>query len=544
VSSFTLGDKYNFAALNCAREEYPSTSRLVFLSLLLYKKEDLSRENPMLRFICLLLFSASIFAEKEEPCPEPAKPWLVSSEKWKSTEHTMDLAGKPLAYMAHAGYLDVHDKDGKVTGQIFFTAYIKENESAGTRPVTFVFNGGPGSSSVWLHMGAFGPKRILSEQEGQKRTPPYCWTTNEETILDLTDLVFIDPVGTGFSTTTSETDSQYYEVKKDIESVGDFIRDFITIFQRWQSPKYVAGESYGTTRAAGLSQYLHDNHSIYLNGIILVSVAIDFQTLVFSQGNYLPNALFVPSFAAAAWYHQKTSSWKKPLDQVMKEARNFAFQELLPALYQGKLLPQAEKQKILQKLSNLTGIDVAVLQKYYPHFEDYQFMKELLSSQDLYIGRMDSRYTAPFTNLQQSAAPGSWSDPSNDAINGIFAGALNGYLRDELALNEKYAPYYLLNMKVNAHWVYTDYSLTTLNTMDALRLSMTINPDLKIFVGSGYYDLATPFAAAEYTFFHLDLPENFQKQLSLYYYEGGHMYYLDRKVHRKFKQDLIEFFGK
>lgn len=488
----------------------------------------------MHRYLYLfLMLSSFIYAQETSS-------WITANEKWKTTEHSITIDGEPLNYTANAGSLDIYDKEGKVVGKIFFTAYLKTGDE--DRPITFAFNGGPGSSSVWLHMGALGPKRILNCEEGQMATPPYSWTTNNESILDVTDLVFIDPIGTGFSRTEATSDKQFYEVRKDIESIGEFIRDFITIFDRWDSPKYLAGESYGTTRAAGLSQYLHESLGIYLNGIVFISCAIDFQTLIFSQGNYLPNVLFVPTFTAAAWYHEKLqNNGSKSLEKTLEESKEFAYNELLPALYLGNLLSEKEQKQVINKLSFYTGIPVKTLQQYYPNFTDDLFIHELLKEDRLYLGRFDSRYTAPMNNLTRQKTS---SDPSAFAVEGIFTGAFNAYLREELGLTEKYLPYEILNLSANSDWVYTQYSINTLNTMDALRWSMCINPDMQIFVGSGFYDLATPFAATDYTFLHLNLSDSYQDNIMMRYYEGGHMFYLTPSNHKQFKQDLLEFYSR
>lgn len=465
----------------------------------------------------------------------------ISKDAMAVTSHEIEINSETLSYTATVGGLDVHDRSGKVVGQIFFTAYTKNDVSSVERPLTFVFNGGPGSSAVWLHLGAFGPKRVLGEKEGQKIAPPYRWMTNEETILDLTDLVFIDPIDTGFSRTSEVGDPQFYDLYNDISSIGDFIRDYITIFNRWQSPKYVAGESYGTTRAAGLSKYLHEGHGIYLNGLILVSVAIDFQTFVCSQGNYLPNALFVPTYAAAAWYHKKLGGrCDEPLEKVLDDARAFTFFELMPALMQGNLQSPAAKKTTIQNLSSYIGIVPDVLDQYYPHFDENHFLSLLKASEKQMVGRMDSRYTSPTTNMHRY---GLHSDPSCAAIDGFFTGVMNSYLRNELEVKEDVTPYTIFSNEANRRWQFLGKNdLVTPSTMDALRWSMVINPDLRIFVGSGYYDLATPFAATEYTFHHLDLPDYYQDKIEMHYYEGGHMYYLDRAAHKKFKQDLIPFF--
>ncbi|MDE3056717.1 MAG: peptidase S10, partial [Bacteroidota bacterium] len=275
------------------------------------------------------------------------------------THHQMMVDGKPLKYTATAGYMIMKDENGKAKANIFFIAYTKDGVAdPSTRPICFTFNGGPGSSSVWLHLGALGPKRVLLKDDGEPTAPPYKLVDNEYTWLDQTDLVFIDPVETGYSRPAAGEDKkQFTGYKEDIQSVGEFIRLFTTRYERWASPKFLAGESYGTTRAAGLSGYLEERYGMYLNGICLVSSILNFETAEFATGNDLPYILFLPSYTATAWYHKKLSpDLQQNFQKALDESKTFALGDYASALMQGDQLPEAKQKEIEQELARLTGL--------------------------------------------------------------------------------------------------------------------------------------------------------------------------------------------
>ncbi len=431
---------------------------------------------------------------------------LLADEK--ITTHSLQLEHETLEYTATV-----------VSGEVSYIAYVKQ--TAENRPITFAFNGGPGSSSVWLHMGTLGPRRLLSPEEGQQSCPPYQLVDNTESILDLTDIVFIDPSGTGFSDSSNDC----YSVKGDIESVGKCIRDYLTQNQRWNSPKYIAGESYGAMRASGLAEYLQDQFGIYLNGLIFISAAIDFQTFVFDQDNLLPYFLFLPTYATTAWYHNRHNPCAT-VEDIAQEAREFAYETYAPSLIYPK---SKEKESIHQKLSELTGLSPEIIEWSGGRISEELFIKELLSAERKKIGRFDSRITGYYNT--------SYQDPSASNIEGIFSAAFHDYLHKELEFKHSYA---LFSAEANARWNYHNYNEWGYpNLMSGLRKALINHPDLKIFVGCGYFDLATPFATAEYCFDHLDVPN---VSLQMEYYEGGHMYYLNPSARIKFKKDLVRFY--
>ncbi|PIS02033.1 MAG: peptidase S10 [Chlamydiae bacterium CG10_big_fil_rev_8_21_14_0_10_42_34] len=439
---------------------------------------------------------------------------LLSSlfSEQKISSHTIDTQNETLDYTVTVE-----------TGEISYTSYTKEGEN---RPITFAFNGGPGSSSVWLHLGCFGPRRILMPEEGQSSIPPYQLIDNSETILDLTDLVFIDPMGTGFSKASSKEDEKnFYSIKNDVESVGKFIRDYLTKNQRWNSPKYIAGESYGAMRAAGLADYLHNEFGIYLNGLIMISAAIDYQTFIFDNDNPVPYFIFLPSYATTAWYHGKYRP-DATVEEVAQEARDFVYQTYAPSLLCRKCF---DAQSINETLSKITALPLEIVQKNYGRIDDDQFFFGLFAKEKKMVGRFDSRIIGFSDNIFQ--------DPSDIAIYGIFAGAFHDYLHKELGFQDSYT---LVSFDINRKWDYWDYNRWGYpNLMGGLRRALVTNPNMKVFFGCGYFDLATPFAATEYCLDHLDVPN---ACIQTEYYEGGHMYYTNPKARIKFKQDLIRFY--
>ncbi|WP_301920731.1 S10 family peptidase [Ferruginibacter sp.] len=455
------------------------------------------------------------------------------------TKNSVFLAGgKKLEYTAFTGYLNLQNDTGKLMAKIFFTYYKKEGEEPGKRPVCFTFNGGPGSSSVWLHMGGLGPKRVLLQDDGTAPPPPYQIINNEYTWLNKTDLVFIDPVSTGFSVpAVGENAKQFHGFVEDVQSIGAFIRSFLSKYQRWSSPKYLAGESYGTTRAAGLSKFLTDNYRIYINGILLISPVLNFGTNDIAVGNDLPYVLYVPSFTAAAWYHKKlAATLQADLQKTLKESEDFAMNEYAPALLKGEWLSDADKDRIAEKLSYYTGISKAYILQANLRVSDSRFYKELRRKDGLAVGRLDSRFTGyNFDN----AGEGADFDPSFINIDGPFTSAINDYFERELNFKEERA----YNIFGNVYpWNYNNVQNQYLNVAEGLRDAMTKNTHLKVYIGSGYYDFATPYFTANYDVAHMFLEPELRKNLRHYYYESGHMYYINKPSMIQFKKDVDSFF--
>jgi carboxypeptidase C (cathepsin A) len=460
------------------------------------------------------------------------------------THHTTKLNGEKIKYTVTTGTIVLKEEDvdvgEKQKASIFFIAYTKDGDSL-ARPVTFSFNGGPGSSSVWLHLGLLGPKRVLMNHEGQPIGPPYQLVDNEFSLLDQSDLVFIDPVSTGYSRTVpKEKPDQFHNVKKDIESVAEFIRIWTTRNKRWTSPKFIIGESYGTTRAAGLAGHLQQRHGMYLNGIMFVSSILNFLTASFDEGNDLPFILFLPSYTATAWYHRMLpEDLQADLENAIQEARTFALGPYTLALMQGNQLKPAERKEILVKLSRLTGLTETYLEGTDLRINIQRFCKELLRGEKAIIGRLDSRYKG-FD--KDHVGEFNEFDPSYAAILGPYTATMYDYLRRDLNY-ETDLPYEILKSLYQS-WAYEDYQNHYVNTAKELRQGFQLHPGLKVIVCNGYYDLATPFLATEYTFSHIPLPQEQIGNIEMTYYDAGHMMYLHQPSLAKLSDDLRGFINR
>jgi carboxypeptidase C (cathepsin A) len=477
--------------------------------------------------------------EKKEPKPELKDNLVV-------TQHAVTIGGREIKYTVTAGTMvmkeETADREKESEGEktkatFFFVAYAKDGEEdKAKRPLTFSFNGGPGSSSVWLHLGLLGPRRVVMGEDGMLPPPPFRLADNEYSLLDCSDLVFIDPVSTGYSRPAEgQKAREFHDFKKDIETVGDFIRLYTTRNQRWTSPKFLIGESYGTTRAAALSGYLQERHGMYLNGIMLVSSILDFQTAHFDPGNDLPYTLFLPTYAATAWYHGKART-RKPLAAFLKEVERFAANEYTLALGKGANLTRSARRQIAAQLARFSGLTEGYLSRANLRIEIFRFTKELLRDEQRTTGRLDTR----FKGIDRDAA-GEYPefDPSMAAIAGPYTATLYDYVRGELKF-ESDLPYEILNPKVWP-WSFAQHENQYVNVAETLRKAISMNPYLKIHVANGYYDLATPYFATRYTFDHLGLDPSLQGNLSMSYYEAGHMMYIHLPSLARLKDTLAKF---
>jgi carboxypeptidase C (cathepsin A) len=432
-----------------------------------------------------------------------------------------------------------HDGD-KARAKVFFIAYTLDDvKDAAKRPLTFSFNGGPGSSSVWLHLGVLGPRRVALDDEGFAPAPPGRLVANEHSMLDVSDLVFIDPVGTGFSRMAEgEKVKEYHEYQRDLESVGAFIQLYTSRYGRWPSPKYLIGESYGTTRASGLAFHLIERHAMYLNGVMLVSCALDFQLLRFEHCNDLPPTVFLPTYAATAWYHKRLAAdlQKKPLAKVVAEAEAFAAGEYASALFQGARLPGKARAAIVAKVARYTGLSPEYVERTDLRVEIFRFCKELLRDQGRTVGRLDTRYTGVD---RDSAGEQFEFDPAMAEIRGAYSAAINGYVRTEL--NFDAAVPYEVSRPLYMDWGWKDFSNRFAAIGESLRKAMSVNPRMRVFVASGYYDLATPHFAADYSFDHLGIPASLRGNLEITYYEAGHMMYAHKPSLEKLADNLRRF---
>jgi carboxypeptidase C (cathepsin A) len=480
-----------------------------------------------------------------EPTPPVPKDELVE------TKHSIVIHGKELNYTVTCGTIVMKEeaekkgeKEGESEGEkprasIFFVAYTLDGvEDKQRRPLTFSFNGGPGSSSVWLHLGLLGPRRVLLDDEGFASPPPYQLVDNAYSLLDVTDLVFIDPVSTGFSRALpGEKPKQFHGFKKDIESVGDFIRLYTTRYQRWTSPKFLIGESYGTTRAAGLSGYLQDRHGMYMNGIMLISSILNFQTADFHHGNDLPYILFLPTYTATAWYHHRLSDdLEKDLYTTLAEVEAFAMGDYAHALMQGDDLQEEERLLVARKLARYTGLSEDYIDSSRLRIEIFRFTKELLRHAKRTVGRLDSRFKGIDID---SAGEHFEFDPSMSNITGPYTATLNDYVRGELKFVSD-LPYEILTERVFP-WSFAEFENEYVNVAETLRKAMSTNPYLKVYVANGYFDLATPYLATRYTFKHLGLDKSLMANLRMGHFEAGHMMYIHIPSLAKLKSELVDF---
>ena len=490
--------------------------------------------------------------------PEPAQPGGAPGEGLRPmhfdmtevppvvTQHEMRVNGNLLKYTATVGRLPIKDAEGKIEAEMFFEAYTLDGADPATRPVTFAYNGGPGSATVWLHMGALGPRKVVLEPEGWLPPAPYRLEDNPNTPLDKTDLVMVDAIGTGYSRPADQIAARkFWNMSGDIAAFGEFIRIYISRYERWSSPLYLFGESYGTTRSAGLAGYLNDR-GINFNGIVLLSTVLNFETLESSFTNDVPYPMLLPSFTSIAWYHKRLPpDLMADPNRARQESMQFALGEYTQALASGDTLTPEQRQNIVDKLNRYTGISKEVIEWSNLRLDVQTFTHFLLSDQRLRVGRLDGRFKGPdpdgFMNTR-------FYDPSGAETGPPFTSVFNDYVRRELNYKVD-MPYYVSAQQSGLF----QWSLNPpqggpgtgnpfrMETSTPLREAIVKDRYLKILNMEGYYDLATPYLAAWYTFDHLDLPADFRKNISHAQYESGHMVYLDSKAHAKMKQDFASF---
>ncbi len=481
--------------------------------------------------------------------PKDAKPKEEAKDKEKDkdgeaketksvTESEVTVGGQKIAYTATAGTLPLTKAYGEPRASVFYVSYERKNAGDGAkRPVTFCFNGGPGSSSVWLHLGAFGPRRVVLPADGVSAPkPPYEMAPNEHSLLDVTDLVFIDPVSTGFSRAEKGEDAkQFHGYNEDLESVGEFIRRWVSKNNRWTSPKYVAGESYGGLRAAGLAGHLQDRYGMYLNGVVIVSGVVDFKTLSADAGNDIPYLSFFPSMAAVAHYHRKLAPelLARPVEDIVKEAQTLAFGPYAAALLRGHAVTAEETQKLAADLSRLSGLPADYWVRQRLRVSASEFRRKLLEAENKVVGRFDARALVDVAGED---------DPSYTNVYGAYATMLNAYVRGDLKY-ESDLSYEILTGAVQP-WNYSAFTNRYVNASAPLGEALTANPSLRVFVACGHYDFATPAAGIHFTVNHLPTDPTRLGAVEFKHYEGGHMMYTIAASLEALNRDIRAFIAR
>jgi len=491
-------------------------------------------------------------APSAQPTP-PAKPGAPEAAKQSKelhfdmteappvvTHQQVTINGRVLRYTATAGRLPIKRPDGKIQAEMFFVAYTLDGENAGQRPLTFAFNGGPGSASVWLHMGALGPRRVVLQPQGFMPASPYHLQDNQYSLLDKSDLVLVDAIATGWSRAEDEaTTKEFLGVQGDLNAFGEFIRLYITRYGRWASPLFLFGESYGTTRAAGLAGYLAER-GVSFNGIVLLSTAMDFQTLEFQKNNDLPYVLIIPSYTMIAAYHHKLApELTQDLAKTRAEVEQWASTTYAQALAKGDALSPQERQSVIEQMARYTGLNKEVIDQANLRIDVAQFTHYLLIDQKLRVGRLDGRFTGPDPEGLMDTP---FYDPAESALMPPFTAMFNNYVRNDLGYKTD-MPYYVFAMG-GGLWKQWDWGSAAKgfpDTATALRAAMVKDPYLKVVVLEGYYDLATPYYAADYVINHLNLPADFRKNISVETYDSGHMAYVNQQALAKMKQDVVRF---
>jgi carboxypeptidase C (cathepsin A) len=477
---------------------------------------------------------------------DAAKPAEPPKEESSTTDHTARIGDQTIAYKATASTTLLKDDKGEPTALMYSTAYTRSDvKDMSQRPIAFIYNGGPGSASVWLHMGAFGPRRVVTDNNALATPPaPYKMVDNTESLLDKTDMVFIDPVGTGFSHAVGKAeDKNFWGVDPDIKSLAQFIVTYVNRNNRWNSPKFLIGESYGTFRSVALGNYLQTTDGMYLNGIVLISSVIDASSLAFTSGDDRPYIYYVPTYAATAYYYKLVKNPPADIETFVNSAREFAQGEYAAALMKGSSLSAAETADIAKKLSAFTGLSEDYIIKAELRVALSQFDAEFQRSRGLVVGRYDSRYSG---NTYDLLTENSEYDPSFTGVAGAFTSAFNGYVREDLKFGQD-KTYKVLPSEPSANWDWKHnasgggFFPSAPNVgVDMIR-ELVENPHLKIQIENGYFDSATPFYATEYTTDHLLLPADARSRISLKYYTSGHMIYLHDEDRVKLKSNIAAF---
>jgi carboxypeptidase C (cathepsin A) len=509
---------------------------------------------------CLAAFAAPAFAD-DEPAKE-TKTEVTKTETSKAeklapkqveTDGIVTIEGKPIDYKAIAGTIVLEDKKDVGTASIFYAYYAKKGAPANQRPIMFIYNGGPGSSTIWLHMGAFGPKRVVTDDDQHTAPAPYGLVNNDFSLLDVSDLVFIDAPGAGFSTFADKEKGpkEYFGVDPDAEAFAQFIQKFMSKYGRWNSPKYLFGESYGTTRSAVLANVLQTEKSIDLNGVILLSQVLNMAMLIdfpeINPGVDLSYQLVLPSYAATAWYHKKLPNMPADFKAFLAEVEQFAMGDYAVALAAGNAIDPQRKRATAEKLHMYTGLPVDYIEKANLRVNGGEFEHTLQIDRGLTTGRLDSRFSGPTMDpLNQAAA----YDPQSAAISSAYFSAFNDYVRKQLKFGQD-QQYHLFAEGTFPGWKFehkqpgAPFAIPGFpNVIPDLSAAMKYNPRMHVMLNSGIYDLATPFYTADYEMHHLNVPDNLKQNIETHYYESGHMVYAHLPALKDLHDNVATFIGK
>jgi len=498
--------------------------------------------------------SASAQAVDRAAVPQALKPaaaadQVVPREESSVTEHTLRMGGQTIPYRATAGTTLLKNEAGEPTGLLYSVAYTRSDvKDLSQRPIAFFYNGGPGSASLWLHMGAFGPRRVVTTDGTFTPPAPYALTDNTESLVDKTDMVFIDAMGTGYSHAVGKAQAKdFYGIDEDAQAFAQFIVTYISRNDRWNSPKFLVGESYGTFRSAVLGNLLQSRYSMHLNGIVLISMVLDLGSITFSPGDDRPYVYYLPSYAAVAWYHKALKNPPADLAGFIEEARRYGGGEYASALFKGAQLTPQEKAAVAKKLSYFTGLGEDYLLKANLRVTLGQFNVELLRGRGLTTGRIDARFSGYTANLLSETAQG---DPEGPAVGGAFTAMLNAYNHNELKFGRDKTYNNSIVGARDWNWRRLPTGRTGAgggffpgapNVESDLAQAMIANPKLLVQVENGYYDMATPFFASEFTMDHLGLPPDLQGNIKHNYYESGHMMYLHDGSRVKLHDNIAAF---
>ena len=492
-----------------------------------------------LSVFAILIFPIAMFAQ--------VKSDTIPKGEVSTTSHSVKIDGKIITYKAMAGTMQLRSGEDQPIALHGFTAYVKDGTTdLKTRPITFVFNGGPGSSSIWLHMGVIGPRRVVVTDPGFTPAAPYTLEDNGSSLLDVTDIVMMDPIGTGLSHAINKSKNKdFWGVDQDIRGISQFIKQFVTENDRWNSPKYLLGESYGTFRNAGVVDYLQETMGMAMNGVIMVSAVFDLRQLVFAQGDDISYVMNLPTYSATAWYHNKVPN-KPALESFLNESRAFAKTDYTLALMEGDQLGGAAREKALDRLAYFTGLSKTYLDKANLRVSEPEFTEELLRAEKKTVGRLDSRFTGinqdPLNQYSQY-------DPQSSSISPGYTALFMDYYYNTLKVNKANSYHVSAYSRPGFDWDWKHAKNgggfpTPPNTGVDMAEAMSRNPNLKVLILNGLYDLATPFFGVEYTIDHMELEKEIKANISMKYFEAGHMMYTHRPSLELFKKETADFITK